>query len=181
MVNFRKWRRRSARDYQIFARARPITRTELEQLRRALPWRDGLACAIMADTGLRVSDALAIHRDALAEVMTVKEKKTGKMRKVRLRPETLSECFAYLRTTDSPYVIDCHRSTLWRSITAAASAFGWTHITPHSFRKLFACEFCAKYGILATQRELQHKNVETTLAYLGDLNDLIALLGKAGT
>lgn len=172
--------RRPTANYQLFARARPITRLELDQLRRALPWRDGLACAIMADTGLRVSDVLALRRDQLAPEMEIREKKTGKYRVVHLSPPTLAECNAYLKTTDSPFVIDCHRSTLWRSITSAAAAFGWAHITPHSFRKLFACEFCARYGIIATQRELQHKNVETTLAYLGDLNNLLALLGKAG-
>lgn len=179
----RRYIRQRAYDYQLFGTARPITRVELEQLRRALPWRDGLACAVMADTGLRVSDVLNLTRKGFKQTMTVRELKTGKLRTVRLSSQTYEECLAYLRTTESEYVIDCHRSTLWRSITSAAAAYGWEHVSPHSLRKLFACEYCAKHGIAATQRELQHKNIGTTLRYLGDYNAIIAavLAGIAGT
>lgn len=177
----RKWRQqprrrrtKALRRYQLFGTARPITRVELEQLRRALSWRDGLACAIMADTGLRVSDVLAIRREQLAPSMTIREQKTGKLRVVRLSAATYDETLAYLRTTESEMVIDCHRSTLWRAIAAAADAYGWSHVSPHSLRKLFAVEYCARYGLAATQKELQHKNVETTLRYLGNYQEIIA-------
>lgn len=163
-----------------FGRARPITRAEYDQLRKALPWRDSLACAIMADTGLRISDVLAIRRDQLAPDMTIREIKTGKTRLVHLTPDTYREVKAYLRTHTADTVIPCHRSTLWRSIVRAADAFGWQHITPHSLRKLYAVEYCAKHGIQATQAELQHSNIMTTLAYVTDLDALTTALGPSG-
>lgn len=159
-----------------FGTTRAITRAELDQLRLALPWRDSLACAIMADTGLRVSDVLNIQRDKLADTMTVKEIKTGKTRTVHLTPDTLKEAQTYIKTHSSPYVINCHRSTLWRSIVHAADAFGWQHISPHSFRKLFAVEYCARHGLKATQQELQHKHLSTTLAYVTDTDAISALI-----
>lgn len=161
-----------------FGTTRPITREELEQLRRALPWRDSLACAIMADTGLRVSDVLVLRRGTLAQEMDVKEIKTGKTRHVKLSDETYRELLSFLRTHAEERVIPCHRATLWRAIVRAADAFGWTHISPHSFRKLFAVEFCARHGLRATQQELQHKNLATTLAYVADIRDLAELLAR---
>lgn len=160
----------------IFGTSRPITRAEFEQLRKALPWRDSLACAIMADTGLRVSDVLALKREQLASTMKVTEIKTGKTRMVHLSPETLSEARAFIGTHDSENVIPCHRASLWRSIVHAADAFGWEHISPHSFRKLFAIEYCARHGLMETQKELQHKNLQTTMAYVMDADAVASLV-----
>lgn len=168
--------RRGIFRFQLFGTARPITRDELAKLRRAMPWRDGLACEIMADTGLRVSDVLAIRRDQLAGTMQIREIKTGKLRTVHLRPETYSECLAFLRTHNDPYVIPCHRSTVWRSLATAANAYGWSHISPHSLRKLFAVEFCTKHGLTATQHELKHSRLETTLRYVTNLDDVIGMI-----
>ena len=134
----------------------------------------------MADTGLRISDVLALRRDQLRQDMDIKEIKTGKTRRVHLRPETYAEVLAYLRTHNEPQVIPCHRTTLWRAIVHAADAFGWRHISPHSFRKLFAVEFCAVHGLQATQHELQHTNIATTLGYVTDLDALTAALSPAG-
>lgn len=159
-----------------FGTSRPITRAELDQLRLALPWRDSLACAMMAETGLRVSDVLAIRREQLADTMTVTEIKTGKRRTVHLTEATLKEAKVYAATHDSPFVINCCRSTLWRSIVHAADAFGWRHISPHSLRKLFAVEFCTQHGLEATRRELQHKHIGTTLAYVTDPDALASLI-----
>lgn len=164
-----------------FGRSRPMTRDEYQQLRKALPWRDSLACAIMADTGLRISDVLGIRRDDLAPDMDVTERKTGKTRRVHLSPDTYMELQAYLRTHTSPMVIPCHRATLWRSIVRAADAFGWRHISPHSLRKLYAVEYCTRHGLQATQAELMHTNIMTTLAYVTDIDQLLTpQTGDAG-
>ena len=163
-----------------FGTSRPITRAELEQLRRALPWRDSVACEIMAETGLRISDVLALTREQLSDTMTVTEIKTGKERIVHLSPETLVEARAYIRTHNSPEIIPCHRSTFWRSVVHTADAFGWKHISPHSFRKLFAVEYCTQHGLEATQRELQHKNIATTLTYVANMKDIQKIIpGRA--
>lgn len=38
----------------------------------------------------------------------------------------------------------------------------------HSIRKLYARRYCAAHGLAATQRELQHDYLSTTLLYVLD-------------
>lgn len=159
-----------------FGTSRAVTKAEIKRLRYALPWRDSLAVAIMADTGLRVSDILLIRREQLRRTMTITERKTGKTRRVRLSPGTLQSARAYVTTHDSPYVIPCSRSTMWRSITQTARALGYEHISPHSLRKYYAVTYCRRHGLTETQAELQHKNVLTTLGYVTDRDALAALI-----
>lgn len=161
---------------RAFGAARPISRAEITRLRYALPWRDSLAVAIMADTGLRVSDVLSIRREQLARTMRVTERKTGKMRRVRLSPSTLQSARAYITTHNSPYVIPCTRSTVWRSIVSTARALGYEHISPHSLRKYYAVTYCRRHGLTATQQELQHANMATTVGYVTDPAALAALI-----
>lgn len=167
--------------YQLFARARPITRAELDMIRHAVPWQVSLCCAIMADTGLRVSDVLALKREQLAPTMSVCERKTRKTRIVHLSPDTLAECQAYIQTHNSSRIIPCSRSTIWRHVTTAAMAYGWSHVSPHSMRKLYATEYCVAHGIWATQAEMQHEHVETTLLYITDLAAILAQMQRPGT
>ena len=75
------------------SRTRAITSDELRRLLRRLDDPARLAVRIAADTGLRISDILALRPGDLAERMTVTERKTGKQRTVcvcgliRLRPQ----------------------------------------------------------------------------------------------
>lgn len=161
---------------RAFGAARPISRAEITRLRYALSWRDSLAVAIMADTGLRVSDVLLIRREQLRQTMVITERKTGKRRRVRLSPSTLQLARAYIATHDSPYVIPCTRSTVWRSITSTARALGYDHISPHSLRKYYAVRYCRRHGLAETQTELQHANVATTVGYVTDPAALAALI-----
>ena len=77
------------------SRTRPIASAELRALLKVLPDAAALAVRISADTGLRVSDVLSIRSGDLAPTMQVTERKTGKARRVRLRPATLAAARAY--------------------------------------------------------------------------------------
>ena len=79
------------------SRTRAITPAELHKLLRRLDDPTRLAVRIAADTGLRISDILAIRSDQVAAQMVVTERKTGKQRKVRLRPDTLKAAKAYAK------------------------------------------------------------------------------------
>lgn len=126
---------------------------------------------IMRDTGLRVSDMLALRvSDLNTPTITVTEKKTGKLRAVHLRPTTRRELRVYTAglPPDAP-IINCDRSTLYRSIHDTALRLGMKNVSAHSARKAFARAFCRKHGLEATQRELRHAYLSTTLLYVSDL------------
>lgn len=150
------------------SRTRAITPTELNKLLRRLDDPARLAVRIAADTGLRVSDILAIRSDQVSRTMRVTERKTGKQRTVTLRPDTLKAAKAYARYSGK-YLIDRDRSTLYRQIRAAAADM--PHISMHSIRKYYAKRYCAANGLRATQAELQHDYLSTTLLYVTDLED----------
>lgn len=148
------------------SRTRAITPAELHKLLRRLDDPTRLAVRIAAETGLRISDILAIRSDQVAAQMVVTERKTGKQRKVRLRPDTLKAAKAYAKYSGR-YLIDRNRSTVYRQIRAAAADM--PHISMHSIRKYYAKKFCAAHGLRATQRELQHDYLSTTLLYVTDI------------
>ena len=156
------------------SRTRPITPGELRQLLKLLEDPAALAVRISADTGLRVSDVLGIKCGQLARTMLVTERKTGKRRKVTLRPVTLKAAKAYAKH-GGEYLIDCDRSTIYRRIRKAAAALGYDHVSMHSIRKLYARRYCAAHGLAATQKELQHDYLSTTLLYVLDPQEVEAL------
>lgn len=154
------------------SRTRPIKSADLTRLRRQLSDPARLAVDIAADTGLRISDILAIRKDDLAPTMRVTERKTGKARTVTLRQETLARAQAYARYAAGEYLIDRNRSTIYRQIRTAAQALGLANISMHSIRKYYARQYCRRHGLAATQRELQHDYLSTTLIYLIDEEDI---------
>lgn len=159
------------------SRTRPITPAELRKLLTILPPAAELAIRISADTGLRISDILAIRAGDLSPVMLVTERKTGKRRRVRLRPSTIKAARAYAGHGQDrllPYA----PSTIYRQIRRAADQLGYKHISMHSIRKYYARQYYRAHGLAATQRELQHDYLSTTLLYVLDPSDLDNLLRR---
>jgi integrase len=139
-------------------------------------------------TGLRISDILALKVGAMREgirngVVSVCEKKTGKYRLVVL-DELIGALFAKLEgvytLVDTDYVFfsrptqkhrPLSRQQAWRIMHRADKDLG-----THSLRKTFAKNFYERTGDLeALQKLLNHKHVDTTLAYLVSKIDLYAM------
>lgn len=158
------------------SRTRPITSAELRALLKVLPDAAALAVRISADTGLRISDVLAIRSGDLAPTMQVTERKTGKARRVRIRPATIAAARAYA-SHGHDQLIPYNRSTIYRQIRAAAAELGYTHISMHSIRKYYARQYCRAHGLAATQREMQHNYLSTTLLYVLDPTDIDKMIG----
>lgn len=121
----------------------------------------------MADTGLRVSDVLSLRIWQIRRTMRITEGKTSKTRVVHLSSATLAAARAYAgdrRPGDR--LIHADRSTIYRTISITAQALGMRRVSAHSLRKYYAVKYCKKHGILATQRELQHRDVLTTMLYV---------------
>ena len=151
--------------------------------RRLLP-TDAALCDLLRLTGFRVDDVL--HTQVWQwrrPVITLEERKTGNVRSV---PKTaaVEDALQRLmgtryplgadplvpglrgRPTDSPFR---HRSTVWRRFTAAVKAAGLDGhgYTIHSLRKMYAVEkYDQTQSLLAVQRDLGHKKIETTLWYV---------------
>lgn len=155
------------------ARTRAITDKELKALRQALPWRDGLAMQIMRETGLRVSDMLSLKVSDLDKpTIRVIEQKTGKARVVHLRASTRRELKNYVQgRPPNERIIRCNRSSLYRSVHSTAQKLGFDHISAHSARKAYSKAFERKHGLKATQQELRHEYLSTTLLYVHDFKD----------
>ena len=159
-------------------RMRPLSQGEYTALLKRLPPAAALVCRIMADTGLRISDALALTcAQVIAATggrLVVRETKTGKTRAVRLRPRTLA--LARAAAAGRPLtqrLVPVHRATIYRAITRAAQALGYERVSAHSFRKLYAQRIYRRAGLEAAQRALAHSSPLTTLTYVADLEVIL--------
>ena len=108
--------------------------------------------------------------------MRVVERKTGKARRVRLKPATLKAAKAYA-THGHDRLIPHAPSTIYRQIRRAASDLGMEHVSMHSIRKLYARQYCRAHGLAATQRELQHDYLSTTMLYVLDPDQIQDMIG----
>ena len=149
-------------------RTRALTDKQLKILYKALPPRDVLICKIMRQTGLRISDVLALKKTDIASKMTVVEQKTKKKRTVTLTKALVRDCMIYAMQHKSLKLFTCDRSTFYRSLHHTALRFGWRNISAHSIRKTYARAYCRKHGMEATRKELRHDSIATTLIYLQD-------------
>lgn len=148
---------------------------EYRALLRNLQDPYALAVRITADTGLRVSDVLAIRCGDIARTMKVRERKTGKCRKVTLSPDTLRRAKAYA-AHGGEMLIDRNRSSVYRQITATARQLGYTNVSMHSLRKYYARRYCRAHGLRATQQELQHDYLSTTILYVIDPDQVSGMI-----
>lgn len=151
-------------------RVRGITEEEYRRLRRRLPRRSQIACDIMKDTGLRISDVVAMKPSDLKRRMTIKEIKTGSERPVSLSPPVLRRARKYCLEHKQSRVVPFNRTTIGRDITKAAKKCGLKNIGPHSFRKLYARQLREKgMSPYQIQADLKHKSIACTMFYLYDI------------
>lgn len=151
-------------------RTRRITDPEREKLRKRLNKSDQLITDIAYQTGLRISDILQLPSDLSSTRISVREQKTGKTRVVHIKASTLRQCKAYAakhKNTEG-VLFDCDRTTVYRHIRQAAKGLGLENISAHSYRKAYAHAYYMRYGLKATQKEMQHNNIATTCIYVFD-------------
>jgi len=148
-------------------RTRPISTGEYRKLLNRLDDRTALAVRISANTGLRVSDVLRLKAEDWRRKMTVTERKTGKTRTVQVPESTFKAVRDYIQTNSiTGLIFPCDRSTIFRHVQKAAQQLGFEHVSMHSLRKMYAQNYARKHGLEATQEELQHKYISTTLLYV---------------
>ena len=139
----------------------------------ALTPQNRLACEVSIATGLRIGDVLELTTEKVKQGrFTVREGKTGKVRRVRLsrdlQARILSKAghvYAFEARTDGHK----HRTrqAVYKDIRRAAKAFRLTeHVSPHSLRKVYAVDQYHKTGdIKRVQGLLNHSTEAVTMIY----------------
>lgn len=162
-------------------RTYPATAEQIQILTTELPPKVALIALICAETGLRVSDAIALQRNKFTRTVAIKEQKTGKKRKIKLSMDLyrlLKHWIAVWPDDGTGRVVAVDRSTVYRHIKQVAQKYGWVHLSAHSLRKAYAMNYCKYNGIAATQIALGHKNVETTILYIMSPDQIEMLRGE---
>lgn len=149
-----------------------------------------LAMRVSLETGLRIDDVLSLHTSQLkTQRITVKERKTGKTRRVYLQ-RRLYELL--LGQAGRAYVFEgrCDwrrhrtRQAVYKDLRRAARLYRIDgkkiaeHISPHTARKIYAVHDLQQHGgdVEHVQHDLNHTKTETTMLYafsdkIGGKND----------
>lgn len=158
------------------------TPAQMGHILAALMPTNALIIRLCMATGLRVSDVLELRTAQLKKRQTVREKKTGKTRRVTW-PEGLYE--QMLEQAGRYWVFESRidprkhrqRQTVWRDIKRAEAVFKRSgalskkqNLGTHSARKYAAVTAYHKGGMAAAQRMLNHSDPLITRLYaLSDL------------
>lgn len=138
-----------------------------------LTYENYLVCCVALQSGLRISDCLAITRkQVFQKSFTIVEQKTGKKRRVRLSVELL----AALRSICGDVYVFEHRTdkgrhrtrqAVYNDIRRACKALRIKGVvSPHSLRKHYAVELMRNgVSISDIQKSLNHSNDLVTLLY----------------
>lgn len=153
-----------------------ISRPEMAHILAALMPENRLIVRICMHTGLRISDVLELKTAQLKRRMTIKERKTGKTRRVTFPAELYNEM---LSNAGKLWVFEGRtdwrkhrtRQTVYKDIKRAAAVFQRSGavrsgcIGTHTARKIAAVEAYQKGGLPAAQKLLNHSDPAITLLY----------------
>lgn len=123
-------------------------------------------------TGLRVGDVVNLRSDQLKPRITVKERKTGKGKRITIPAQLLraikdqaGEVWAFPgRDPEKPKT----RQAVWKDVKRAAAAMRLpVNVGPHTMRKVYAVRKLAASGgdLAAVSRALNHSDMAVTLLY----------------
>lgn len=159
------------------ARTSYASRTQMGHILAAMMPTNALIVRVCMRTGLRVSDVLELKTALLKPRQTVRERKTGKSRRVvwsqQLYEQMLAQAGRYWvfesrtdprkhRTRQAVYK-DIHHVAAMYQRTGAVSRS--QTIGTHTARKIAAVDAYRKGGIHAAQRLLNHSDPGITLLY----------------
>lgn len=140
----------------------------------------GLMFAIGVNTGLRISDILALNIGDIRgkDHVTITEKKTGKQKRFLLNKQMQKEINQYIKKTglpdDSPIIPSrkggnsISRIQAYRVLNDAAEVCGLEEIGTHTLRKTFGYHFYKRTHDVALLMSLfNHSAPSITLRYIG--------------
>lgn len=144
-----------------------------------LTYPNQLAMRISLKTGLRIDDVLSIRKDRLKLRMTVREKKTGKSKRVYFGVELYKELYSFAfhnpKNIFSDFLFphrtrrNAHRTrqAVYRDVKRVVLLLRLSgQISPHTARKCAAVRELARTGsIESVKRFLNHEHDIVTLLY----------------
>ena len=158
------------------------TRVQLGHVLAALMPENRLVMQLCIASGLRVSDVLELRTADLKRRQTVRQKKTGKTRRVQWPAalyEQMEQQAGRLWVFESRTDPKKHRTrqAVWKDVKRAEGVFKRSgalsrrqNLGPHTARKFAAVEAYHKGGLPAAQRLLSHSDPLVTRLYaLADL------------
>jgi integrase len=140
--------------------------------------RDYILFLLGIGTGLRISDILQLRKQDLLDTHIItREKKTGKLKRLRITPSIRKELNEYLKDLeDDEYVVKSRqgfnrpidRSRAYTILKSAASHCNIKEIGTHTLRKTFGYHFYKQTGDIAMLMKLfNHSDEQITLRYIG--------------
>jgi integrase len=161
---------------------------DIERMKNALNGRDRLLFIFGINSSLRISDLLTIKVKDVRnkDVLTLRERKTGKAKKIRLNNAIQSAIKELTppNALDTDYLFKSRkggaisRVQAYRLLTQAAERIGLqTEIGTHTLRKTFAYHaYKAGTDLALLQSVLNHSSQRETLRYIGieqdDIDDV---------
>ena len=151
-------------------RAEWAPKETLELLLTAMMPANRLAIRASMATGLRIGDVLAFKTAQVRQQRwTVKEQKTGKLRRVYLPAKLCEDILAQGRSDAKKHRT---RDAVYKDLRRVATLYRVDgkklveHISPHSARKVYAVEAYQKTGSLRKVQELlNHEDEAVTMLY----------------
>lgn len=153
-----------------------IHREEMGHLLAALMPENRLAMEISMETGLRISDVLAIRTDQVRDAsdgrFAVRELKTGKRRRVRLPVELQRRALSmagrlYVFEGRNDWRKPRTRQAVFKDLKRIAGMYRvhGANIAPHSARKVWAVGQYRRKGLKRVQDLLGHSSEAVTVIY----------------
>ena len=156
-----------------------IKPTAFAKLHLLMQYENILAVEVSLETGARIGDVVALRKDCLkGRTLRYTAQKTGK-EDIKVISADLANrlrrnaCGVWLFPSERSKSGHRTRQAVWKDIKQASKALGLKgNISPHSARKTYAVVDYHKNGLKATQEDLQHDRIDTTLIYA--LSDTLA-------
>lgn len=152
--------------------------SEIKQYLKERNQRNYILFLLGIDTGLRISDILQLRvKDVQGWRIDIKEKKTNKVKRIRMSPELKKEIRKYCEGKNKNEFLIKSRKGKNKPITRAmayimlkqvADEFGLDNIGCHSLRKTFGLIFYHQFKDVAALQEIfNHSDPKITLRYIG--------------
>ncbi|MBY6277708.1 site-specific integrase [Symbiobacterium thermophilum] len=154
---------------------------KVEEIKRFLKeqnQRNYMLFLIGINTGLRISDILKLKvGDVKGTHISIREKKTGKQKRIRITPSLKRELNWYIEgKSDDEYLIKSRngrnkpigRSMAYKILRKVAERFRLDEIGTHTLRKTFGYHFYQQTKDVAMLQEIfNHSSPAITLKYIG--------------